>query len=77
MPTLRKDRENCWMERVTINGKTVETRLFPGGRKQGPEWTKCKNWEVERTKDLLKAQNSPQTLTDCALLLAWGARGAR
>ncbi len=72
MPTLRKDRENCWMGRVTINGKTVETRLFPGGRKQGPEWTECKKWEVERKKELLKAQEGPQTLTGCALLLAWG-----
>lgn len=72
MPTLRKDRENCWMGRVTINGKTVETRLFPGGRKQGPEWTECKKWEVERKKELLKTGKPGQTLTGCALLLAWG-----
>lgn len=47
MPTIRKDRENQWMARISINGEQVASQMFAPGRKKGPEWTAARLWEVE------------------------------
>lgn len=46
MPTLRTDRDNAWMARVTINGLQVASQMFAPGRKKGSEWTAARNWEL-------------------------------
>ena len=69
MPTLRKDRENRWMARVTIRGKQFVKMFGPGKR----EKERAKLWEQE-TK-----LNPPQdVLSDCneeeqeqAYFLSW------
>lgn len=47
MPTIRKDRENQWMARISINGEQVASQMFASGRKKGPEWTAARLWEVD------------------------------
>ena len=47
MPSLRRDRGNGWWGRVIVDGRQVACRMFPPGRKKGPEWTAAKSWEVE------------------------------
>lgn len=74
MPTKLKSRDGCWLGRVVINGRQVDSKVFPAGRMKGPEWTEAKNWEVQRKKELLAAQVQPKTLSGCELLLAWGER---
>lgn len=74
MPTKLKSRDECWLGRVVINGRQVDSKVFPAGRMKGPEWTEAKNWEVQRKKELLAAQVQPKTLSGCELLLAWGER---
>lgn len=74
MPTKLKSRDGCWLGRVVINGRQVDSKVFPAGRMKGPEWTEAKNWEVQRKKELLAAQGKPETLSGCELLLAWGER---
>lgn len=71
MPTLRKDRANMWMARIVVNGKQIASRMFPPGKKDGPEWRAAKEWEEDET---LRAQEQQdrQTLTGCELLLEWG-----
>lgn len=74
MPTKLKSRDGCWLGRVVINGRQVDSKVFPAGRMKGPEWTEAKNWEVQRKKELLAAQVQSKTLSGCELLLAWGER---
>lgn len=74
MPTLRKDRGNVWLARVIIDGKTVDTKFFPAGRKKGPEWMAARRWEMERKKELLEGLKKKETPTGLDLLLAWGER---
>lgn len=52
MPTIRKDRDNAWMARVTINGLQVASQMFTPGRRKGPEWTAAKSWEVKTKADI-------------------------
>ncbi len=75
MPTLRKDRGNAWLARVSICGEIVETKFFPPGRKKGPEWMAARKWEIERKKELLqKVAQKEKILTGFELLLAWSER---
>ena len=84
MPTKLKSRDGCWLARVMINGRQVDSKVFPAGRLKGPEWTAAKNWEVQRKKELMAAQAETQaqaqpqeqarTLSGFELLLAWGER---
>lgn len=74
MPTKLKSRDGCWLGRVVINGRQVDSKVFPAGRMKGPEWTEAKNWEVQRKKELLAAQVQSKTLSGFELLLAWGER---
>lgn len=74
MPTKLKSRDGCWLGRVVINGRQVDSKVFPAGRMKGPEWTEAKNWEVQRKKELRAAQVQSKTLSGCELLLAWGER---
>lgn len=72
MPTLRKDRGNAWLARVVVNGKEVDSKFFPPGRKKGPEWTAARQWEVQRKEEYLRSQEKRAILTGSELLLAWG-----
>ena len=60
MPTKLKSRDGCWLARVMINGRQVDSKVFPAGRLKGPEWTAAKNWEVQRKKELMAAQAETQ-----------------
>lgn len=70
MPTLRKDRQNMWMGRVIVDGEQIASRMFPAGRKGGPEWRAAKEWEERETRKA--KEQGRMTLTDCGLLLSWG-----
>ena len=78
MPTLLKRRNNEWVGRVMINGREVESKIFPPGRKNGPEWLEARNWEVKRKKEILEAmgrrQASRPTPTGFARLLDWAEK---
>lgn len=75
MPTLRKDRGNAWLARVTIDGEVVETKFFPAGKKKGPEWLAARKWEIQRKKEILeKSVQQVRMLTGFELLLDWGER---
>lgn len=57
------------MARVVIDGKQVACKMFPPGKKGGPEWRAAKEWEeAEREKALAGIV----TLTGLEKLLAWG-----
>ena len=34
-----------WMARIVVNGKQIASRMFPPGKKGGPEWRAAKEWE--------------------------------
>lgn len=73
MPTLRKNRGNAWLARVVVNGKEVDSKFFPPGRRKGPEWMAARQWEVDRKKEFLEARAKKKAiLTDSERLLAWG-----
>lgn len=72
MPTLRKDRGNAWLARVVVNGKEVDSKFFPPGRKKGPEWMAARQWEVQRKEEYLRSQEKRAIPTGLDLLLAWG-----
>lgn len=56
MPTQIKSRGNAWLARVTINGQEVDSKIFPPGRKKGPEWIQARKWELRRKEEILNAQ---------------------
>ena len=68
MPTLRPDRNNCWLGRVCMNGKEVASRLFGPGKKGGPEWRAAKEWEEEQKKQL---EAGGKIHTDLEQLFLW------
>lgn len=68
MPTQRKDRVGWWA-RVVISGRQVASRMFPPGRRGGPEWRAAKEWEEEERRRALEGK---KTLSACERLLAWG-----
>ena len=70
MPSLRKDRGNAWWARVIIDGRQVACKMFPPGKKGGPEWRAAKEWEEQQTKEM--AQKAPRTPTAFEKLLGWG-----
>ena len=76
MPTLRPNKGNRWMARVVLDGKQVACKMFPAGKKFGPEWRAAKAWEEEQRKKALatkaEEQHAQQTLSDYERLLAWG-----
>ena len=73
MPTLRKDRGDAWMARALVNGQQVASRLFPPGKKYGPEWRAAKQWEEEEVQRYLASlEQEPETPTDLERFLAWG-----
>jgi len=68
MPTQRKDRVGWWA-RVVIFGDQIASRMFPPGKKGGPEWRAAKEWEeAEREKALAGIK----TISAYERLLAWG-----
>ncbi len=77
MPTLRPEKGNRWMARVVINGRQVACKMFPPGKKHGPNWRAAKEWEEEQRKlaeagQLPAQQEEQQTPTGLERLLAWG-----
>ncbi|MDR2487970.1 MAG: site-specific integrase [Desulfovibrio sp.] len=70
MPTLRRDRGNGWWARAIVDGRQVACRMFPPGRKGGPEWRAAKEWE-EKTAEEHK-RDAPPTPTALERLLGWG-----
>lgn len=80
MPTKLKNRDGCWLARVMMGGRQVDSKVFPPGRLKGPEWMAARNWEVQRKKELLadqaqtQAQAQAQTLSGLEQLLDWGER---
>lgn len=69
MPTLRKDKGNCWMARVVMHGRQVACKMFPPGKKHGPEWRAAKEWEEEHRNRAVVALQTPSALER---LLGWG-----
>lgn len=69
MPTLRRDRGNGWWARVMVNGRQVACKMFPPGKKGGPEWRAAKQWEEEQTR---LAQTEQVIPTDLERLMSWG-----
>ena len=70
MPTLRRDRGNGWWARVMKDGRQTACKMFPPGKKGGPEWRAAKEWEEQTAKEL--ERNAPPTPTGLEKLLAWG-----
>ena len=68
MPTLRRDKGNCWMGRVKVNGKQIASRFFGSGKKGGPEWRAAKEWEEEQIKALM---SGGKILSDLEQLILW------
>ena len=60
------------MARVIVDGKQVACKMFPPGKKGGPEWRAAKEWEEEETKNALNQMASIPTPTGLEKLLAWG-----
>lgn len=54
MPTKMKSRGGQWLARVYVNGRQTASRIFPAGRKGGPEWREAKAWE-EAQREAIKA----------------------
>jgi len=69
MPTLMKKFDNQWQGRVYANGKQVASKLFPKGKKGGPEWRAAKQWEEEEKQKHLAGVT---ILSDFERLLQWG-----
>uniref|UniRef100_UPI002617B6B0 tyrosine-type recombinase/integrase n=1 Tax=Desulfovibrio sp. TaxID=885 RepID=UPI002617B6B0 len=61
------------MARIIVNGRQVASRMFPPGKKGGPEWRAAKEWEEDETLRA-REQQERQTPTGCELLLEWGER---
>lgn len=77
MPTLRPDKGNRWMARVVMDSRQVACKMFPPGKKHGPNWRAAKEWEEEQRKlaeagQLPAQQEERMTPTACERLLAWG-----
>lgn len=69
MPTLRKDKDNQWWARLILNGRYLDGKFFPAGRKRGPEWTDAKTWEVNAKRGLKKLLTQGMTLVQAMLQL--------
>lgn len=69
MPTLLKKMGNAWQARVFADGKQIASKIFPSGKKGGPEWREAKEWEEQQKTQYLAGV---KTLSDFDLLLAWG-----
>ena len=69
MPTLRKDKGNRWMARVTVDGLQIAAKMFPAGKLHGPEWRAAKEWEEEQRK---LAREGRVIQTAYERLMAWG-----
>ena len=67
MPTRLKKKGGQWQARVYANGKQVASRLFPAGRKGGPEWRAARAWEEEQKASVkagAKIDSDLQLLSD-------------
>lgn len=69
MPTLRPDKGGRWLARVVLGGKQIACKMFPPGKKFGPQWRAAKKWEEEQ---LVKALQEEKIRTDLEMLMAWG-----
>ena len=69
MPTLLKKMGNAWQARVFADGKQIASKIFPSGKKGGPEWREAKAWEEQQKAAFLAGV---KTRSAFDLLLAWG-----
>lgn len=69
MPTLRPDKGGRWLARVVLDGRQIACKMFPPGKKFGPQWRAAKKWEEEQ---LAKAIQEQEIRTDLERLMAWG-----
>jgi integrase len=69
MPTKMSNLGNQWQARVWTNGKQVASKLFPSGKKGGPEWRAAKEWEEQQKQNYIA---EVKILTDSERLLQWG-----
>ena len=69
MPTLMKKYGNAWQARVYADGKQVASKMFPPGKKGGPEWRAAKEWEEQEKQRYLAGVT---ILSDFERLLQWG-----
>lgn len=60
------------MARVIVDGKQVACKMFPPGKKGGPEWRAAKEWEEEQTRNAQNQIAAVPTPTGLEKLLAWG-----
>jgi integrase len=68
MPIKRNDRNGQWLARVQIEGRVVASKMFPPGRRGGPEWRAAKEWEEEQRKAVLENR---ETLSVLSLFSDW------
>ena len=57
------------MARVIVNGRQIACKMFPAGKKHGPEWRAAKEWEEEQKRLAREGMTIPTALE---LLMAWG-----
>lgn len=69
MPTLRPDKGGRWLARVVLDGRQIACKMFPPGKKFGPQWRAAKKWEEEQ---LAKAIQEQEIRTDLERLMVWG-----
>ena len=54
MPTLRPDKGGRWLARVVLDGRQSACKMFPPGKKFGPQWRAAKKWEEEQLAKALQ-----------------------
>lgn len=57
------------MARVVLDGKQVACKMFPPGKKHGPNWRAAKEWEEEQRKLAMAGSVTP---TGLERLMTWG-----
>lgn len=68
MPIKRKDRGDKWLARVQVEGRVVDSLMFPPGPKGGKSWRDAKEWEENRKAEILAGL---KTHSDLQLFSNW------
>jgi len=75
MPTRLKTHGGQWLARVYHQGRQAASKLFPGGKKGGPQWLAAKTWELETKREIMaglhREKASSQTSSGCSKFQAW------
>lgn len=62
MPTLRPDKGGRWLARVVLDGRQIACKMFPPGKKFGPQWRAAKKWEEEQLAKAIQETGDPHGL---------------